>query len=245
MANWKNLLKTLDRKVLGIINITMDSFSGDGAYKNSEKLSKLLEKAKSERIEILDIGCMSTKPEYKKIDTSEEIKRLNFFIQNNMEKFYLSIDTMNSEVANHALNNKFEIINDVSGFRDSHMIDIALEQKSKIILVHNHPDSFDIHQKMKYKNLLDEVKAHLHKKITELLKLGFNEGQIAVDPGLGFGKKIEDSAELLKKIEQFQFGFPIVVGYSNKKFTQLLNMSSKDLFQHSLNSGVDLVRLHI
>ena len=89
------------------------------------------------------------------------------------------------------------------------------------------------------------VREDLINQVDRLIKTGIKEENIAVDPGLGFGKEMKDSVELLKNIEMINFGLPIIVGYSKKKFTEYLDMSSDDLFQHCLNSGIALVRLHI
>ena len=95
----------------------------------------------------------------------------------------------------HAVENNFEIINDVSGFLNEEMIQIAVDSKLKIILVHRHPKSESLHQKMIYKDVVKEVKEHLNSKIKSLISLGVKEEQIAIDPGLGFGKNLSDSAE--------------------------------------------------
>jgi len=139
----------------------------------------------------------------------------------------------------------FEILNDVSGFKDPEMIELAVEKNSKIILVHNHPESSHIQEKMEFKNVVQEVKTHLELKINYLISKGIQDNQISVDPGLGFGKTMNDSLLLFKNLENFCFGFPLVVGYSKKKFTENLNMTDNQLYQHCIDSGTALVRLHI
>ena len=145
----------------------------------------------------------------------------------------------------HAIENYFSIINDVSGFMDEEMVRIAIESKSKIILVHRHPKSESLHHKMIYKDIVKEVKQHLNLKIKSLLSLGVKEEQIAIDPGLGFGKNLTDSIELLLNIKELVENFPLIVGYSKKKFTENIGMSNSDLFKYCVDSGVSLVRLHL
>ena len=145
----------------------------------------------------------------------------------------------------HAVENNFEIINDVSGFMNEEMIQIAIDSKSKIILVHRHPKSESLHQKMIYKDVVKEVKEHLNSKIKSLISLGVKEEQIAIDPGLGFGKNLSDSAELLINIKELKENFPLIVGYSKKKFIKNIPMSNSDLFKHCVDSGVSLVRMHL
>lgn len=245
MSNWSEALKKDTKKILGVVNITNDSFSNDGLLGHREQLITNLNLYSSLNIHFLDVGCVSTKPGYTEVSTAQELQRLQFFISNYNTNFSLSIDTMNAQVAEMAINNKFEIINDVSGLLDKNMVDLAVEKQCKVIVVHRHRRSENLHQKFQYKNITSEVREDLINQVDRLIKMGIKEENIAVDPGLGFGKEMKDSAELLKNIEMLNFGLPIIVGYSKKKFTEYLDMSSDDLFQHCLNSGIALVRLHI
>ena len=150
MTDWNNLLNSVNQKVIGIINSTTDSFTGDGVFENKERLGFLLKTAEEKKIKILDVGGVSTKPGFKEVSYEQELKRLNFFISNYFGKFKLSVDTMNYEIARHALENNFEIVNDVSGFNDLKMIQLIIEKAPKIILVHRHPNSSDIQEKMNF-----------------------------------------------------------------------------------------------
>ena len=230
---------------MGIINSSNDSFTGDGIYKNKDNLTRLLASAKNKGIELIDVGCVSTKPNFKDISHEDEFKRLNFFLENYDGDFKLSIDTMNKSVAEYSLDNNFEILNDVSGFRNAEMIELAVDRNSKIILVHNHPESSHIQEKMEFKNVVQEVKAHLESKIVSLISNGIKENRISIDPGLGFGKSMDDSKVLFSNLDAFCFGFPLIVGYSKKKFTETLNLTNSQLYQHCIDSGAALVRLHI
>ena len=245
MSDWNELLDSVNSKVIGIINSSNDSFTGDGIYKNKDNLTRLLASAKNKGIELIDVGCVSTKPNFKDISHEDEFKRLNFFLENYDGDFKLSIDTMNKSVAEYSLDNNFEILNDVSGFRNAEMIELAVDRNSKIILVHNHPESSHIQEKMEFKNVVQEVKAHLESKIVSLISNGIKENRISIDPGLGFGKTMDDSKVLFSNLDAFCFGFPLIVGYSKKKFTETLNLTNSQLYQHCIDSGAALVRLHI
>ena len=245
MSNWNRALSLDNSKILGIINLSNDSFSGDGVFNKDAKLNKLLNSAKHKNINFIDVGCASTKPGFDSVTTEEEIKRLNYFININQNKFSFSIDSFNPIVTKHAVENNFEIINDVSGFMKEEMIRLAVDSKSKIILVHRHPKSESLHHKMIYKDVVKEVKEHLNSKIKSLISLGVREEQIAIDPGLGFGKNLSDSVDLLLNIKELKDNFPLIVGYSKKKFIKNIPMSNSDLFKHCVDSGVSLVRMHL
>ena len=245
MSNWNHILSTDNSKILGIINLSNDSFTGDGVFNRDVGLKKLLQSAKQKNIDFIDIGCASSKPGFDSVTTEEEIERLNYFINSNQETFTFSIDSFNPIVVQHAVENNFEIINDVSGFLNEEMIQIAVDSKLKIILVHRHPKSESLHQKMIYKDVVKEVKEHLNSKIKSLISLGVREEQIAIDPGLGFGKNLSDSVDLLLNIKELKDNFPLIVGYSKKKFIKNIPMSNSDLFKHCVDSGVSLVRMHL
>ena len=125
------------------------------------------------------------------------------------------------------------------------IISKAIQSKCGLIIVHRHPSSKNLHEKMEYKDVVKEVNLQLNNQVSKLINLGIHESQIAIDPGLGFGKKMEDSARLLLKIEHLAGELPIVVGYSNKRFLDLISLSKEALLDHCYNSGVSLVRLHI
>ena len=245
MFDWKNFLESLERKTLGIVNITDDSFSGDGVLNSNQQLQKKFEIAIYNDIKLLDIGCMSSKPGFKILKRNEEINRLNYFLKNKSNKFYYSIDTFSPLVAKKALDSGFLIINDVSGFVDEKMIELASQTKCGIILMHRNPKSTNLHEKMDYSNVIEEVNTHLIDQIENLIKSGIEEKQIAVDPGLGFGKKIDDSIELFLNLKNLINTYPLVVGYSKKRFIEKINMTKSELQKHCIDSGVALVRLHL
>ncbi len=245
MFDWKNFLKSLERKTLGIVNITDDSFSGDGLLNSDQQLKEKFEIAINNDIKLLDIGCMSSKPGFKILKRNEEINRLNYFLKNKSNKFYYSIDTFSPLVAKKALDSGFLIINDVSGFVDEKMIELASQTKCGIILMHRNPKSTYLHEKMDYSNVIEEVNIHLTDQIENLIKSGIEEKQIAVDPGLGFGKKIDDSIDLFLNLKNLINTYPLVVGYSKKRFIEKINMTKSELQKHCIDSGVALVRLHL
>tara|TARA_B100001250_G_scaffold226164_1_gene194028 strand:- start:360 stop:1058 length:699 start_codon:yes stop_codon:yes gene_type:complete len=230
---------------MGIINVTPDSFFGDGILGSKKLLEERFLKAKEMNLGFLDIGCMSSKPNFKTLGKSDELDRLDFFLNNMSNEFTYSIDSSTLEVVDKAIDSGFSVINDVSGFQNQEIINKAIDSRCGIILVHRHPMSDNIHEKMDYQDIVAEVKYQIDNQISELISLGINESQIAIDPALGFGKKLEDSAMLLMQIEKLVGSFPVVIGYSNKKFTSSPSLFKTNLLNHSYNSGVSLIRLHI
>ena len=245
MFSWENYLDSLEIKKIGIINVTNDSFSGDGIYVSQEKLQSKFEIAKKRNIKLLDVGCMSTKPKFQTIDTNEESKRLDFFLDNISEDYDYSIDSFNPSVIRKAIKNGFLIINDVTGFKEDKLRKIAKEEGCGIIVMHKNPNSRYLHEKMNYKNIVKEVNSQIQIQVDNLIDNGIRKEQIAVDPGFGFGKTMQDSAELFLGLEKLIDTYPVIVGYSKKKFTELLNMTSLEMEKHCFESGVSMLRLHI
>ena len=230
---------------MGIINITPDSFSGDGLLYSKLSIQDKYKIAENLDIEFLDIGCVSTRPKYKKIKIEEEIERFEFFLKNINYKFKYSIDSTNINVIEKAIEAGFLVINDVSGLKDKKIINKAKSTEAGLIVVHRNPSSKDIHEIKEYKDVVEEVKYQLDETVESLISEGIKESQIAIDPGLGFGKRIEDSAKLLLGVNKLCEKFPVIVGYSKKKFRNLIPLSDKDLLDHCFDSGVSLVRLHL
>ena len=245
MFSWKSFLSELENPILGIINITPDSFFGDGVLGSTKLLNDRFLLAKEMNIGFLDIGCVSTKPNFEILKNQEELRRFEFFLKNMKKNFKFSIDSNNLEVISKALDAGFSVVNDVYGLSNEKIISKAIQSKCGLIIVHRHPSSKNLHEKMEYKDVVKEVNLQLNNQVSKLINLGIHESQIAIDPGLGFGKKMEDSARLLLKIEHLAGELPIVVGYSNKRFLDLISFSKEALLDHCYNSGVSLVRLHI
>ena len=245
MFSWKSFLSELENPILGIINITPDSFFGDGVLGSTKLLNDRFSLAKEMNIGFLDIGCISTKPNFEILKNQEELRRFEFFLKNMKKNFKFSIDSNNLEVISKALDAGFSVINDVYGLNNEKIISKAIQSKCGIIVVHRHPSSKNLHDKMEYKDVVKEVNLQLNNQVSKLINLGINESQIAIDPGLGFGKNIEDSARLLLNIEDLAGELPIVVGYSNKRFLDLISLTNESLLKLCYNSGVSLVRLHI
>ena len=245
MFSWKTFLGELNTNIVGIVNVTDDSFTGDGILEKTHTINQIYQTAIKRDVQFLDIGCISTKPIFSSITTEEEMRRLNSFLEIKNTSFNYSIDTFNPIIARKALENNFCVVNDVSGARNSEMLKVVKDYSAGIIVVHRNPNSSFIHEKVNYQNIIRDVKNDLRKQIKDVLGSGVRKEKIAIDLGLGFGKTMEQSAILFESIGQFVDEYPLVVGYSKKKFTKLLKSSEDELLNHCNKNAVSLVRLHI
>jgi len=244
LFSWSDFLGKLSNNILGIVNITNDSFTGDGLLHKSEKIPEIYEAALKLDINFLDIGCVSTKPNFTPISTEDELNRLNTFMRYKNDNYYHSIDSFNPKVAHEALKNNFSVVNDISGAKEEKMIETVKRHSSGLIVSHRNQNSLSIHEKINYKDIVKDVKRDLRLQVKNLLNRGVNKNQVAIDLGLGFAKTQEESATLFESIGEFVGEYPLVVGYSRKKFTNLLQASEDELLMHCQNHGVSLVRLH-
>ena len=155
MFSWNSFLESLPNKILGVLNVTDDSFTGDGILGKINTVHQIYESAEKKDIKFLDIGCMSTKPNFSPISTKEEIFRLNSFLEIKNENFNYSIDSFNPVVAKKALENGFSVVNDISGATNSEMLRTVKNYSAGLIIVHRNPNSSFIHDKVEYKNIIN------------------------------------------------------------------------------------------
>ncbi len=254
---------------MGIINLTPDSFLGDGLYKSTKgskaesnidtiklELERIYKDFAKKNFQLVDIGAESTRPSGKLIGLEEEIRRVELYLENIntdlIKSFIHSVDTRRYEVIQRYIEfnsqikaDTFTIVNDVSGARDENMINLVAKNNLGIILNHRHPNSKVLHEKFKYKDPIGEVKSHLISQIDLLLSLGVDKGSIAIDPALGFGKDQNVSYKILEDIDKLSFGYPIVLGFSNKKFSEAFKMSNLELSDYAFSKGVAIIRTHL
>ncbi len=207
--------------LMGIINATPDSFF-DGGKNNTVALA--LERALSmvdSGVEILDVGGESTRPGAQKVSASEELDRVLPIIEAlSSLDVVLSIDTMKCEVAKQAFEAGASILNDVSALKaDAKMKSWVVNNKAPVILNHMQGTPQSMQNNPSYKSVLQEVKTELLQTANELIGLGLHSSQIALDPGIGFGKQQEHNYELLWSLSELvKEGFPVLLGTSRKSF---------------------------
>ena len=216
--------------VMGILNVTPDSFADGGRYSTTELALKRADEMISEGVEIIDVGGESTKPGADRITQAEEVARVIPVIKELAKKDTpISIDTTRASVAEQAIKLGVSYVNDVSGgLADPEMYKlIAKHPKVQYIIMHWRAHSKTMQNHAIYKNVVKEVKEELEERIEDAIKAGVNPDQIIIDPGLGFAKLPEHNWELLRNIDRIALlGYPILIGASRKRFLGELTGSS-------------------
>jgi len=216
--------------VMGILNVTPDSFADGGRYSTTELALKRAEEMMSEGVEIIDVGGESTKPGADRITQAEEVARVIPVIKELAKKDTpISIDTTRASVAEQAIKLGVSYVNDVSGgLADPEMYKlIAKHPKVQYIIMHWRAHSKTMQDHAIYKDVVKEVKEELEERIQDAIKAGVNPDQIIIDPGLGFAKLPEHNWELLRNIDRIALlGYPILIGASRKRFLGELTGSS-------------------
>ncbi len=249
------LLDISNPLVMGILNITPDSF-----YEGSRvtQIDDILEKASlmlQEGAAILDIGAQSTRPGSIQQTADEEWKRLNSIIPELVKAFpeaIFSIDTYRAKVAELAIHSGFHIVNDVSSFDDDpNMFPFLREAKVPYIMMHKKGDILNMQTNPTYKNVLVEILDYFSLKVSMLKDAGLND--LIIDPGFGFGKTSQHNLQILKNLDSFSiFNLPILVGLSRKKMLRdiggvkvedALNLTSS-ANTIALMNGAKILRVH-
>lgn len=199
--------------IMGILNLTPDSFSDGGRFNNRDAAMKQVEKMMDEGADIIDIGGESTRPGYQKITEEEEIHRTAPIIELIKDRFDIpvSIDTYKANVARAALQAGADMVNDIWGLKyDSAMAGVIAESNVACTLMHNRENTG-------YYNFMEDVKSDLRETIDIANGAGIAEDKIILDPGVGFAKTYEHNLEIICKLKELdELGFPILLGTSRK-----------------------------
>ena len=223
--NFANLNFSQIPNIMGVLNITPDSFSDGGKFNNKNKaLTHALEMFKS-GASIIDVGGESTRPGSKAIKNKLEWKRIEKFIKSANKKIPISLDTRKSDIMEKGINYGVKIINDVSGLNyDIKTINVLKKYKISFILQHSKGNPENMQNKPYYKNELLDIYDYFEKKIKFLRSIGVMHNNIIIDPGIGFGKNLKHNMNLISNISIFHsLGFPILVGNSRKRFIKQIS----------------------
>jgi dihydropteroate synthase len=254
--------------IMGILNVTSDSFSGDGIAGEKDILQAAIEKAQSfvnDGADILDIGGESTRPGAQPVSLQEEMDRVIPVVEAIHKRLDvpISVDTYKSQVARSAIEAGAAWINDVWGLHaDPEMAGVAAQYEVPIVLMHNRskPSQAELQQRLggryigvPYDNLIEDVKKELLESVVLARTAGVTESKIILDPGIGFGKTVEQNLELVNRLGEIkQLGYPVLLGASRKSFIgYTLNLPPDERLEGTeavcavgIVRGADILRVH-
>ena len=242
--------------LVGILNLTPDSFSDGGQYNQTSLALKKVKSLLEAGCKIIDVGGESTRPGSKGIDKNIEWKRISKIIKKIKNyKFLLSLDSRKTFVMNKASKYKLNIINDVSGFSyDIKTIDFLKHTNLPLIINHSKGVPETMQKKPSYNNVILEIYDFFEKKIKLLRKSGIKHNNIILDPGIGFGKNLKHNITIMNNISIFHsLGFPIMLGSSRKRFIKYISGKNDSKIRlggtlassiHAMMNGVQIMRVH-
>jgi len=207
--------------IMGVLNITPDSFSDGGDYFKEQDAKRRFVEIEKEGADIIDVGAESSRPGSERLGVEEELNRLKeVFPLFEKSSIPVSIDTYKSEVAEASLSVGAEIVNDISALRmDKRIVDIIRNYNAKVVLMHMKGTPETMQKEPCYENVMKEIGEFFEERIEFCLSNGIDENSIILDPGIGFGKRQEDNLTILSKLEEFtSLGFPVLIGTSRKSF---------------------------
>ncbi|MBW1650891.1 MAG: dihydropteroate synthase [Deltaproteobacteria bacterium] len=252
-----------ETKIMGILNVTPDSFSDGGKFFAAKDAVIQAKKMEQEGADIIDIGGESTRPFAESITEQEEINRVIPIIKKLADQINIpiSIDTTKPAVAEEAIEAGASIINDISGLKfDPDLAKIAADYNTPLILMHMKKNPRTMQTAPKYKNLIEEIKQFLSDAVKITQTYNISRKQIIIDPGIGFGKTFAHNLIILKRLQEFKtLNFPILIGTSRKAFIRNLlaednkePLSISTIVETGTNAtvaaaalnGADIVRVH-
>ena len=241
--------------VMGILNVTPDSFYDGGLHFDLADTQKRVDAMVKEGVEIIDIGGESTRPGSKPVTIDEELDRVIPAIKYIAKNYDIpiSIDTQKSEVAKKAVEAGAHIINDVGGLRNEDMISVASEMNVPVIMMHMQGTPENMQKNPQYGDVVEDIKEWLEERINAAEKAGIKRSNVIVDPGIGFGKNLKHNLELLGRINEFKgMAGGVLLGASRKSFIAMMTGNEEgDRLTGSLSAaimgvtgGVDILRVH-
>lgn len=206
--------------LMGILNVTPDSFSDGGAYENLDAALAHAERMREEGAVIIDVGGESTRPGAEPVKPEQEIARILPVVQALVERgICVSIDTRHAEVAQAAVQAGAAVINDVSGFRDAAMVEVARSCEAGLVVMHMQGEPETMQNEPVYTDVVNEVRDYLKERTAKLEAVGIAPERICIDPGPGFGKTAKQTIELVRNFQEFvRLGYPVMAALSRKGY---------------------------
>tara|TARA_B100000925_G_C21966752_1_gene455951 strand:+ start:577 stop:1428 length:852 start_codon:yes stop_codon:yes gene_type:complete len=258
IRNFNDWLLSIEKQslIMGILNVTPDSFSDGGKYLEKNNAINHALAMIDNGADIIDVGGESTRPFSDPVSLDEEISRVIPVIEGIRKEsdVCISIDTTKSEVATAALDSGASLINDVSAMEvDPLMIDVALKFDCPIIIMHMKGTPKSMQDNPQYESLISDIKDYLQERVNFIVSKGVNSKKIVIDPGIGFGKTVENNFEIINNLNHFtKMGFPVMLGASRKSFIGIsLDLPEEDRLEGSLaaniiglQNGAKIFRVH-
>ena len=242
-------------KIMGILNVTPDSFSDGGKFNEEKSALVQTEKMLKDGAEIIDIGAQSTRPNSEFLKAEDEISRIGTVISKIKKEFpeaLISLDTFYSEVVKFGFNEGIDMVNDISGGNyDDKMFKTVGETQLPYILMHVNPTYESMHEKIIEEDIIINLNKYFSGKIQQLRSFGVKD--IILDPGFGFGKTVEQNHQMIDELEFIGFGrYPLLVGISRKSFIYKplgkspleINEETQKLHLKTLQKGAKILRVH-
>lgn len=242
-------------KIMGILNVTPDSFSDGGKFNEEKSALVQTEKMLKDGAEIIDIGAQSTRPNSEFLKAEDEISRIGTVISKIKKEFpeaLISLDTFYSEVVKFGFNEGIDMVNDISGGNyDDKMFKTVGETQLPYILMHVNPTYESMHEKIIEEDIIISLNKYFSGKIQQLRSFGVKD--IILDPGFGFGKTVEQNHQMIDDLEFIGFGrYPLLVGISRKSFIYKplgkspleINEETQKLHLKTLQKGAKILRVH-
>lgn len=242
-------------RVMGILNVTPDSFAGDGTGGDLDRAVERAVEMEKQGADIIDVGGESTRPGAEPVDEGTELKRVIPVIRAvaNKVDIPISIDSRKPTVARAAIESGARMVNDVSGLFNREMMDLCARERVPVIIMHMKGDPKTMQDKPQYDDVIGEIMHYLSNRVADAVAAGIEEQQMAIDPGIGFGKRLEDNLDILRRLAEFKtLGRPIVVGASRKRFIEnITGLPVEERLESSIGAacaaalnGANIIRCH-
>ena len=253
--NFSNLQFKKIPNILGVLNLTPDSFSDGGKFNTKKKGINHAIKLYKEGADLIDVGGESTRPGSKEVNKEDEWNRINDILKSIVKKIPISLDTRKSEIMKNGIKLGVKLINDVSGLSfDPETINVLKKNEVPFVIQHTLGTPENMQKNPKYNNELLDIYDFFEEKIKLLRSKGIKHNNIILDPGIGFGKKLKHNMNLIRSVSIFHsLGFPILVGNSRKRFIKDISKKNDSFTRiggtissslYLMTQGVQILRIH-
>ena len=253
--NFSNLEFKKVPNMLGVLNLTPDSFSDGGKFNTKQRGISHAFKLYNDGADLIDVGGESTRPGSKTVNKEDEWKRINEILKSIVKKIPISLDTRKSEIMKNGIKLGVKLINDVSGLSfDPETINVLKKNEVPFVIQHTLGTPENMQKNPKYNNELLDIYDFFEEKIKLLRSKGIKHNNIILDPGIGFGKKLKHNMNLIRSVSIFHsLGFPILVGNSRKRFIRDISKKNDSFTRiggtissslYLMTQGVQILRIH-